>query len=100
MVFFIRPEWNEIHINGYAQGTTYHITYYTKGKPVTQQQQIDSLLRVIDGSLSIYDPQSLISRFNRSDRGLKMDAHLNAVLRKSLQVNHELTGFSILLSCP
>lgn len=91
MMFFIQPEWNEMHINGNAQGTTYHITYYTKGSSVTQQQ-IDSLLQEVDGSLSIYDPQSLISRFNRSEGGLKTDRHLNAVVRKSLLVSRATGG--------
>ena len=90
MVFFIRPQWQEIHINGNAQGTTYHITYYTRGKSVTHRQ-IDSLLKEVDRSLSIYDPQSLISRFNRSARGMEMDTHLNHVVHKSLEVK-EATG--------
>jgi thiamine biosynthesis lipoprotein len=63
--FFASTTWRKIQINGSAQGTTYHITWYATDSTIGQPQ-IDSILQKIDTSLSIYNPQSLISKFNES----------------------------------
>ena len=68
-------------IDGYAQGTTYHITYYANDSIVTKLQ-IDSILNKIDSSLSLYKPYSLINQFNNSDSGISVDSHLMNVLDK------------------
>jgi len=53
-------------IAGFAQGTTYHITYElfdtTDLKP-----QVDSILKAFDRSLSSYDTNSIISKINRNE---------------------------------
>lgn len=53
-------------IDGFAQGSTYHIVIVDS---VKQQivDDIDSILGRIDFSLSVYNPQSLISRINRNE---------------------------------
>lgn len=79
------------HINGYAQGTTYHITYYARTNPVGQLQT-DSLLNSIDSSLSIYKSYSLISRFNEASRGVFLDKHLKAVVERSLEIGKDTDG--------
>ena len=66
-------------IDGYAQGTTYHITYYAVDSPVNKKQ-VDSILNKIDSSLSLYKPYSLINQFNNSDSGTLVDDHLMNVL--------------------
>jgi Membrane-associated lipoprotein involved in thiamine biosynthesis len=86
-----KPQWLRIQLNGTAQGTTYHITYYAPDSLVTQKQ-IDSILIRIDNSLSIYKPQSLISRFNQSTIGITMDSHLKNVIRQSLQTCRQTNG--------
>lgn len=85
------PAWRKIQISGKAQGTTYHITWYT-GDSTISRQQIDSILQKIDTSLSIYNPQSLITRFNNSNSGVDMDAHFQAVLNKSLETYRQTNG--------
>lgn len=82
----------KIQINGSAQGTTYHITYYAEDSLVTKQQ-IDSILDRIDSSLSLYKPYSLINRFNQSADGLIPDKHLANVVRKALTVYQATDGF-------
>jgi thiamine biosynthesis lipoprotein len=90
--FLHQPAWRKIQINGNAQGTTYHITWYAHDSAIGQPQ-IDSILARIDTSLSIYNPSSLISRFNDSSVAfVKMDAHLNNVIRKSLLTNWQTDG--------
>jgi len=84
-------EWKKIHITGFAQGTTYSVIYYAKDSFVTKSQ-IEGLLTRINQSLSLYDQQSLINAFNRSDRGIEMDKYFKTVFRKSIEVNKETSG--------
>jgi thiamine biosynthesis lipoprotein len=83
----------EYRLFGYAQGTTWHITYYAADSVVTADQ-IDSIMTRIDSSLSVYKPWSTISRFNRSDTGLQMDPYLRTVMEKSITIFHETGGIS------
>lgn len=89
--FIQQPAWRKIQISGKAQGTTYHITWYAHDSTFGQQQ-IDSILQKIDTSLSIYNPQSLITRFNTSNGGVAMDDHFRAVLNKSLETYRQTNG--------
>ena len=76
-----------VHLSGHAQGTTWQVTYYNTAKPV-ETHQIDSILLVIDSSLSLYKPYSSIVAFNKSKRGIKIDAHFKNVILKSFQIYH------------
>lgn len=78
-------------IDGYAQGTTYHITYYANDSIVTKFQ-IDSILKKIDSSLSLYKPYSLINQFNNSDSGISIDSHLMNVLVASFATYNATHG--------
>jgi len=53
-------------IAGFAQGTTYHITYEMPDT-IDLQSQIDSILHAFDLSLSSYDSSSVISKINRNE---------------------------------
>lgn len=89
--FTPQPTWRKIQLNGRAQGTTYHMTWYARDSTVGQQQ-IDSILARIDTSLSIYNPYSLISRFNDSAASVNMDDHLLKVVKKSLDTYRQTGG--------
>lgn len=86
-----KPVVRAFHLQGYAQGTTYHITYYAADS-VIRQQSIDSLLNTIDSSLSLYKPYSLISRFNASVAGVTMDSHMKKVVAKSFEIYEDTRG--------
>jgi len=80
------------YISGYAQGTTYHLTYYAKDSLVSQAE-IDGLLNQLDSSLSVYKPYSLISRFNLAACSeIKMDRHLKAVIKKAMEIGQQSDG--------
>lgn len=83
--------WKSFLYTGKAQGTTYRIQFYSKGKPVAQSE-IDQLLNEIDSSLSIYKSYSLIRRFNEIPDRIRMDKHLRRIVKKSLQVTKETNG--------
>ena len=79
------------HLNGQAQGTTYHITYYSSDSSISRGQ-VDSILNSIDSSLSIYKPWSLISRFNQGTAPITMDQHMAVVLNKSMETWRQTEG--------
>ncbi|WP_225870958.1 FAD:protein FMN transferase [Pedobacter frigiditerrae] len=82
----------EFKITGFAQGTTYSINYFADDSLVTRNQ-IDSILNVIDLSMSLYKPNSTISKFNKMPMGkIKIDTHMKNVLVKSFQINKETDG--------
>ncbi|MFD3000608.1 FAD:protein FMN transferase [Pontibacter toksunensis] len=92
-LFFIsRPsELKQFNIRGFAQGTSYQITYYAEDSTITKAQ-VTSLLAQLDSSLSIYKPYSLISQFNNSTTGLRVDKHLQKVVKEALKVSRKTDG--------
>lgn len=85
------PEIQKIQLSGSAQGTTWHITYYATDS-VVQKKQVDSVLSQLDSALSIYKPWSLVSRFNASKKGIAVDHHLAAVVKKSIEAWEQSAG--------
>lgn len=84
-------EETKYQISGYAQGTSYQITYYSPSVTI-RKESIDSLLAGIDSSMSIYKPYSLISQFNNSEKGSRIDADFRRVVEKSLLISQETGG--------
>jgi FAD:protein FMN transferase len=78
-------------IEGYAQGTSYQITYYAESA-IISSSFINQLFSRLDSSLSIYKPYSLINQFNNSENGLIMDEHLFKVVQRSLKIWKESEG--------
>jgi len=87
--FFHRPLIYK-HLKGYAQGTTYHITYENEiGNDL--DIQIDSILKCFDLTFSEYIPNSIISRINRNDSTVEINEMFAEVFRKSVEV-YEASG--------
>ncbi|WP_235527316.1 FAD:protein FMN transferase [Pedobacter sp. Leaf41] len=82
---------SQYKITGLAQGTDYHIMYYAADSVATKSG-IDSLLNEIDSSMSLYKKGSLINQFNSSTKGAKPDTYLNAVLKRSFEINRDTKG--------
>jgi FAD:protein FMN transferase len=78
-----------IQIQGNAQGTTYSISYDGKQSAFTKKQA-DSIFNVIDLSMSLWDPNSLISKFNQNQEIKHFDEHFLAVFQKSKAI-HKLS---------
>lgn len=86
------PPLLEFKINGYAQGTTYAVSYFAT-KSLIAKAQVDSILKVIDLSMSLYKPNSTISKFNAMPAGkIKIDQHMKTVLEKSFKINAATAG--------
>lgn len=78
-------------IDGQAQGTSYNIQYYAPNSFVSKIE-IDSVLNVIDNSMSLYNNQSLITAFNEADRKLELDEHMANVVKRSFYINRISNG--------
>lgn len=61
-----------LRIEGETMATTYHITYFDKHKR-NFKLSVDSLLVLVNKSINNYDPDSEVSRFNKSDHGIRLD---------------------------
>lgn len=73
---------------GVVWNTTYHITY---SGPAGLVDSISATLDEIGGSLSAFDPASLVSRLNGAD-SCRVDSHLASVYRASAIINRESGG--------
>lgn len=78
-------------ITGYAQGTDYVITYYAKDSCI-RKYTVDSVLNVIDSSMSLYKPYSLINKINTGQGRFELDNHFYSVLKKSFSIYRDSKG--------
>jgi len=77
-------------LTGKAQGTTFNITYHDS-RQRDFSHPVDSLFRLIDKSMSLWDSTSVISRINRNEPGVQVDEHFAAVFQKAKDIS-EITG--------
>lgn len=74
-----------IKIEGKAQGTTYHITYFdTQNRDF--QPEIEKILKDFDLSVSTYIPNSIISRINSNEKNVIVDKYFIACFNKAKEV--------------
>ena len=79
-------------LTGYAQGTDYLVTYYAADSCIVKSA-IDSILNVIDRSMSLYKPHTLINEINEGGAGrFALDAHFYNVLKKSFAIYKDSKG--------
>jgi FAD:protein FMN transferase len=77
-----------IYLEGQAQGTTFSIIYDSEQN---YSAPIDSLLRVIDGSMSLWDSSSTITKINANNYGGIVDKHFENVFYRAMEVS-DITG--------
>lgn len=82
----------EQHYQGAALGTSYSITVFTD-TPEDLRSQIDSVFRVLNQSMSTYQPDSDISRINNGDSTIRVDAMFREVLAASREVHQATQGY-------
>lgn len=82
-------------IEGKTMGTTYHIIF-EGNDPIAVQSGVDSLLRLINLSMSTYIDSSTISEFNKSDSvfcyNISKDKFFKTVFDKSVEVKLKSGG--------
>lgn len=80
-----------IFIEGYTQGTQFHIKYQPNPDTVSVKE-INQLLNNISASLSIYDSNSVISRINKNDSTVELDRYFTEVYRTSYKIYQMTDG--------
>jgi thiamine biosynthesis lipoprotein len=86
-----KPAYEYCKIEGFAQGSSYHITFENTTKK-NYNVVIDSILRDFDMSLSEFIPNSIISRINSNDPTVKVDEHFKTIFLKSKQIWEQSGG--------
>ena len=71
-------------IDGFTQGTTYHIVY-SNDVDFTPDSLTESLLKMVDFSMSGYNPESIISQVNKAD-SVKVDIMFADVFNRSVEM--------------
>ena len=74
---------------GQIFGTTYHITYAGTND---LDKEIRAELQRVDDALSMFNKQSVLSKFNRNEKYEVSNARFNDVVRLSLQLSRETDG--------
>lgn len=80
-----------IKIEGFAQGTTYHITYFDSINR-DFQPEIEVILQDFDKSVSTYLPTSIISKINSNQKNIKVDKYFKACFNKAKEVWKNTNG--------
>ena len=95
-------ELQQYKLSGNALGTTYHITYIGEELPHFENK-VDSMIAVINHSLSTYDEHSFISAFNATNYMMKDSTyksrfgkadlyHFDKMVRLSTQISEKTDG--------
>ncbi|MCQ2973802.1 MAG: FAD:protein FMN transferase [Bacteroidales bacterium] len=71
-----------VKIQGFAQGTTWHISYKSFNNE-NLEKQVDSILRVFDNSLSAYNSISQLTKINNNDTSVIVDKYFKNILEES-----------------
>lgn len=80
-----------VQLIGEAQGTYYSIIYYDD-EARDFKTEIDSLLDAFDQSVSVYQPNSIISRVNRNDDLVVLDDWFIGNFQLSKRISEETNG--------
>jgi len=80
-----------IYIEGNAQGTTYHITYFD-AENRNFSEEITQLLKDFDKSVSTYDTSSIISKINRNVPNVVVDETFITCFKKAKEIHKNTNG--------
>ena len=80
-----------IYLEGFTQGTSYHIAYNSPDS-IDYHPQIKEFFEEIDYSMSVYNPGSIISAINRSEDGVEADDYFIAVFKRAREISAMTQG--------
>lgn len=75
-----------IKLEGKTMGTSYHVTYFDENQR-NFQESVDSLLVLVNKSISTWDSTAEISKFNQSKKGIQFAL---PYFQKPLQISQEV----------
>lgn len=75
------------------EGTVFHTIYHIKyNSPRNLNQELQRLFAEFDGSLSMFNDTSIITRMNRCDTTVRANRYVETVLRKGFEVSERTDG--------
>ena len=81
-------------ISGFALGTSYSVTYLSPSlKAEVLQREIDSVIDLMNASMSTYIEDSAISKINRGDSLIQVDEHFEKVYTMASEVWEKTQGY-------
>ena len=81
-------------ISGFALGTSYSVTYLSPSlKAEVLQREIDSVIDLMNASMSTYIEDSAISKVNRGDSLIQVDEHFENVYAMASEVWEKTQGY-------
>lgn len=81
-------------ISGFALGTSYSVTYLCPSLKVeVLQREIDSVIDLMNASMSTYIEDSAISKVNRGDSLIQVDEHFEKVYAMASEVWEKTQGY-------
>jgi len=80
-----------IKIEGYTQGTTYHISYFDSEQR-NLQPEIETILKDFDLSVSTYNPNSIITKINTNQPNVVVDQYFTVCFKKAKEVWKNTNG--------
>jgi FAD:protein FMN transferase len=90
-LFSCTSEQKKVMFQGQTQGTYYAVTYFdADGR--SYQAQIDSILKAFDLSVSMWVPESVISRINRGDSLVQPDEWFVDNFKRSQEISAKTGG--------
>lgn len=87
----LKAQDSTIRIEGYTQGTTYHITYIDTLER-DFQPEIETILHNFDLSVSTYNPNSIISKINNNVPNVIIDDYFTVCFKKAKEVWKNTNG--------
>lgn len=81
------------NFGGFAQGTTYSVTFGNNGNidPQELKSEVEKILKEFDLSLSLYVDSSILSKVNRSE-DVQVDLYFSEAFRKSVALSKLTEG--------
>lgn len=80
-------------LQGEAQGTTFTLLYYSKEKHPNLDKGVLSILKSIDNSLSTYQSNSYISKWNRNETLDTLDTYFKEMFLLSKDIYGQTAGY-------
>ncbi len=80
-----KKEESPVIYSGFAQGTTFNIRFFYNGDTAMIISEIDSVLKLMDRTASLWDSSSVISRINKNE-----PVEINALFRRLFERSTEI----------
>jgi FAD:protein FMN transferase len=82
---------NFIYLEGFTQGTSYHIAYNSPDS-ILYRAEVQKILDDIDNSMSTYNPVSIISMINKNESNVEPDNYFINVFNRAREISAKTGG--------